>query len=70
MRASIEKLNGSYPSVHLVFINTHEDPQSAIARDVTGTPTTIVFNDSKEVSRYTGEFGITSLQQQLKQVTT
>lgn len=37
MRASIERLNGSYPSVHLVLINTRDDPQSAIARDVTGT---------------------------------
>jgi len=61
MRPSIEKLNGNYPSVHLVSINTREDPPSAIAHEITGTPTTIVFNDGKEVSRYNGEFDITAL---------
>ena len=70
MRPSIEKLDGSHPFVHLVFVNTLESPQSATAHGVTGTPTTIVFNDGKEVSRYNGEFDITALQQQLKQLTT
>lgn len=70
MRPTIERLDGSYPSVHLVFVNTLESPQSALAHGVTGTPTTIVFNDGKEVRRYNGEFDITALQQQLKQLTT
>jgi thioredoxin 1 len=70
MRPSIEKLDGSYPSVHLIFVNTLENPQSAIAHGVMGTPTTIVFNDGKEVSRYNGEFDVTPLQQQLEQLTT
>jgi thiol-disulfide isomerase/thioredoxin len=70
MRPSIEKLNGSYPSVHFVFVNTLESPQSAIAHGVTGTPTTIVFNDGKEVSRYTGEFDVIALQQRLELLAT
>jgi thioredoxin-like negative regulator of GroEL len=70
MRPSVERLEGSSPSVHLVFVNTLEDPQSALAHGVTGTPTTIVLNEGKEVSRYNGEFDTTALQQQLEQLTT
>jgi len=70
MRPSIEKIKSSYPSVYVVFVNTNENPQSAIAHGITGTPTTIVCKDGKEISRYNGEFDITALQQQLEQLMT
>jgi protein-disulfide isomerase len=69
MNPSIEQIKGNCPTVNVVFINTAVNTQSTQTNGVTGTPTTIVFRDGTEVNRYTGEFDIASLEQQLDALT-
>lgn len=68
IRPKIEELLKNYPKVHFEYINTEEERMVAGQNSVFAVPTIILFNQGKELKRWSRNFSISDVESELDRI--